>query len=177
MANLGLVHLWCHLKPSADCPANAVKFRCIYYARNDGTPMKISNIFCIFGNHVGNIMWCHTELGVPGKCVTCCKWYYWCCCCYHCFFFFFYRSFYQWNYFYYYYYYYLFLGVVTIFYGKFVPCNSFIWQLYGIVDKRGKARGEDGQNSRHTNLSNMLVSILISVLLWAFSNYLDRLDY
>ena len=86
MANLGLVNLWCHLKPSTDCPASAINFRCIYYAVNDGTPMKISNIFCIFENHVGNIMWCHTELGIPRKCVTCCKWYYWCCCCYHCFF-------------------------------------------------------------------------------------------
>ena len=86
VANLGLVNLWCHLKPSTDCPASAINFRCIYYAVNDGTPMKISNIFCIFENHVGNIMWCHTELGIPRKCVTCCKWYYWCCCCYHCFF-------------------------------------------------------------------------------------------
>ena len=37
---------------------------------NDGTPMKISNTFCILENHVGNIMRCHTELGIPREVVS-----------------------------------------------------------------------------------------------------------
>ncbi|GMY27428.1 amine oxidase [copper-containing] alpha 2, peroxisomal-like [Fagus crenata] len=54
------------LKPLADCPANAV-FLDSYYATEDGTPVKISNTFCIFENHAGHIMWRHTELGIPGE--------------------------------------------------------------------------------------------------------------
>uniref|UniRef100_A0A2N9EQU4 Amine oxidase n=1 Tax=Fagus sylvatica TaxID=28930 RepID=A0A2N9EQU4_FAGSY len=38
-----------------------------YYAAEDGTPVKISNTFCIFENHAGHIMWRHTELGIPGE--------------------------------------------------------------------------------------------------------------
>ncbi|KAM3707334.1 hypothetical protein ACB098_02G019000 [Castanea mollissima] len=54
------------LKPLADCPANAV-FLDSYFASSDGTPVKISNAFCIFENHAGNIMWRHTELSIPEK--------------------------------------------------------------------------------------------------------------
>uniref|UniRef100_A0A2N9EH32 Amine oxidase n=1 Tax=Fagus sylvatica TaxID=28930 RepID=A0A2N9EH32_FAGSY len=54
------------LKPLVDCPANAV-FLDSYYAAEDGTPVKISNTFCIFENHAGHIMWRHTELGIPGE--------------------------------------------------------------------------------------------------------------
>ena len=32
--------------------------------------MKISNTFCILENHVGNIMRCHTELGIPREVVS-----------------------------------------------------------------------------------------------------------
>ena len=63
VGNLGLVNLWGHLKPLADSPA-------ICYAMNDGIPVKLSNTFCIFENHVENIMWCHTELGITVKFVT-----------------------------------------------------------------------------------------------------------
>uniref|UniRef100_A0A2N9EH24 Amine oxidase n=1 Tax=Fagus sylvatica TaxID=28930 RepID=A0A2N9EH24_FAGSY len=54
------------LKPLADCPANAV-FLDSYYAANDGTLVKISNTFCIFENHVGSIIWRHTEFSIPGE--------------------------------------------------------------------------------------------------------------
>jgi primary-amine oxidase len=57
------------LKPLADCPANTV-FLDSYYAAKDGTPVKISNTFCIFENHAGHIMWRHTELGIPGEVVS-----------------------------------------------------------------------------------------------------------
>ncbi|KAH7859015.1 hypothetical protein Vadar_030439 [Vaccinium darrowii] len=40
-----------------------------YYASQDGKPTKISNVFCIFEKHAGNIMWRHTETGIPGEVV------------------------------------------------------------------------------------------------------------
>ncbi|KAM7278837.1 hypothetical protein ACFE04_005971 [Oxalis oulophora] len=57
------------LQPFADCPNNAV-FIDGYYATQDGTPAKISNLFCIFERHAGDVMWRHTEIGIPGEVVT-----------------------------------------------------------------------------------------------------------
>ncbi|KAA8527604.1 hypothetical protein F0562_035001 [Nyssa sinensis] len=54
------------LEPLADCPANAV-FMDAYYAGQDGKPIKISNTFCIFEKHAGNVMWRHTETEIPGE--------------------------------------------------------------------------------------------------------------
>ncbi|KAH7858956.1 hypothetical protein Vadar_029755 [Vaccinium darrowii] len=54
------------LEPLTDCPAHAV-FMDGYYAGQDGKPTKISNVFCIFEKHAGNIMWRHTETGIPGE--------------------------------------------------------------------------------------------------------------
>ncbi|KAK9288017.1 hypothetical protein L1049_016462 [Liquidambar formosana] len=54
------------LKPMADCPANAV-FMDGYYAGQDGKPVKVSNVFCIFEQHAGNIMWRHTEVEIPNE--------------------------------------------------------------------------------------------------------------
>jgi primary-amine oxidase len=68
------------LKPLADCPTNAV-FLDSYYAANDGTPVKISNTFCIFENHVGSIIWRHTEFSIPGEVVS--DIIVVCCCCYY----------------------------------------------------------------------------------------------
>lgn len=56
------------LEPLTDCPANA-KFMDAYYAGQDGTPVKISNAFCIFERHAGNILWRHTEVTIPNKVV------------------------------------------------------------------------------------------------------------
>ena len=52
------------LEPLADCPPNAV-FMDAHYADQNGNPVKISNAFCIFEQHPGNIMWRHTESGLP----------------------------------------------------------------------------------------------------------------
>ncbi|VVA20884.1 PREDICTED: primary amine oxidase [Prunus dulcis] len=57
------------LEPLTDCPANA-KFMDAYYAGQDGTPVKISNAFCIFERHAGNILWRHTEVTIPNKVIT-----------------------------------------------------------------------------------------------------------
>ncbi|KAI8011065.1 hypothetical protein LOK49_LG06G03039 [Camellia lanceoleosa] len=54
------------LEPINDCPAHAV-FMDGYYAGQDGKPVKISNVFCIFEKHAGNVMWRHTETGIPGE--------------------------------------------------------------------------------------------------------------
>ncbi|KAL7220465.1 hypothetical protein ACSBR2_013362 [Camellia fascicularis] len=54
------------LEPKKDCPAHAV-FMDGYYAGQDGKPVKISNVFCIFEQHAGNVLWRHTETGIPGE--------------------------------------------------------------------------------------------------------------
>ncbi|KAI8550947.1 hypothetical protein RHMOL_Rhmol06G0146200 [Rhododendron molle] len=54
------------LEPLADCPAHAV-FMDGYYAGQHGKPVKISNVFCIFEQHAGNVIWRHTETGIPGE--------------------------------------------------------------------------------------------------------------
>ncbi|XP_059446820.1 amine oxidase [copper-containing] alpha 2, peroxisomal-like [Corylus avellana] len=56
-------------QPFADCPSNAV-FLDAYYAASDGTPVKTSNTFCIFERYAGDIMWRHTELGIPNEIIT-----------------------------------------------------------------------------------------------------------
>lgn len=56
------------LEPLTDCPANA-EFLDAYYAGEDGTPVKISNAFCIFEQQSGSVMWRHTELAIPGELV------------------------------------------------------------------------------------------------------------
>ena len=73
------------LKPFADCLANAVSLDA-YFSTNDGTPAKISNAFCIFENHAGNIMWHHIESGIPGKVVSdiFCNCFYCCCIVWTC---------------------------------------------------------------------------------------------
>ncbi|CAL5392892.1 unnamed protein product [Camellia sinensis] len=54
------------LEPINDCPAHTV-FMDGYYASQDGKPVKISNVFCIFEKHAGNVMWRHTETRIPGE--------------------------------------------------------------------------------------------------------------
>ncbi|KAL2469908.1 Copper amine oxidase family protein [Abeliophyllum distichum] len=54
------------LEPLRDCPENAV-FMDGYFSGLDGTPGKISNVFCIFERNAGDIMWRHTETGIPGE--------------------------------------------------------------------------------------------------------------
>ncbi|XP_022722490.1 primary amine oxidase 2-like [Durio zibethinus] len=48
------------LEPLNDCPSNAV-FIDGYYAGQDGKPVKVSNVICIFERHPGDVMWRHTE--------------------------------------------------------------------------------------------------------------------
>ncbi|KAL3727301.1 hypothetical protein ACJRO7_032095 [Eucalyptus globulus] len=52
------------LQPRVDCPDNAV-FMDGFYAGQDGTPVKITNVTCVFEKYAGNIMWRHTEVGIP----------------------------------------------------------------------------------------------------------------
>lgn len=53
------------LEPLNDCPSNAV-FVDGYFASQDGTPVQTPNAVCIFERHVGDIMWRHTEVEMPG---------------------------------------------------------------------------------------------------------------
>ncbi|RWR77715.1 Copper amine oxidase [Cinnamomum micranthum f. kanehirae] len=57
------------LEPATDCPSNAV-FIDVYVADQSSNPVKMSNIFCVFERSAGDIMWRHTEVGIPGKVVT-----------------------------------------------------------------------------------------------------------
>ncbi|KAI3469563.1 hypothetical protein Pfo_026226 [Paulownia fortunei] len=54
------------LEPLRDCPENAV-FMDGYFTSQDGTPGWIPNVFCIFERYAGNVMWRHTEGGIPGQ--------------------------------------------------------------------------------------------------------------
>ncbi|OVA12598.1 Copper amine oxidase [Macleaya cordata] len=56
------------LEPLKDCPANAV-FMDGYYAGQDGLPVQIPNVFCVFQKYAGDIMWRHTETAIPNKIV------------------------------------------------------------------------------------------------------------
>ncbi|XP_002516782.3 primary amine oxidase [Ricinus communis] len=54
------------LEPLRDCPENAI-FMDAYYANQNGIPVKMTNIFCIYKKLAGGIMWRHTETSIPGK--------------------------------------------------------------------------------------------------------------
>ncbi|KAM3326829.1 hypothetical protein P3S67_001955 [Capsicum chacoense] len=54
------------LEALKDCPENA-KFIDGYFIGQDGTPVKMPNVICIFERYVGDIMWRHTELAIRGK--------------------------------------------------------------------------------------------------------------
>ena len=57
------------LEPMKDCPKNAM-FMDAYVAGQNGKPIKMHNIFCIFERYAGDIMWGHTETAIPGKIVS-----------------------------------------------------------------------------------------------------------
>ncbi|WVY96120.1 hypothetical protein V8G54_028271 [Vigna mungo] len=57
------------LQPFTDCPPNAA-FIDAYYAASDGSPVKITNAFCIFEKYAGDIMWRHTEIAIPNELIT-----------------------------------------------------------------------------------------------------------
>ena len=56
------------LEPLRDCPKNAV-FMDAFVAGQDGRPINLSNIFCVFERSAGDIMWRHTEALIPNRVV------------------------------------------------------------------------------------------------------------
>ncbi|KAJ9154311.1 hypothetical protein P3X46_027662 [Hevea brasiliensis] len=56
------------LEPLRDCPENAY-FMDAYFASQNGMPVQMPNIFCIFERYSGDIMWRHTETIIPGNVV------------------------------------------------------------------------------------------------------------
>ncbi|URE32590.1 amine oxidase [Musa troglodytarum] len=62
--------LWASpLEPMTDCPANA-EFMDGYYAAQDGEPVKLPNVFCVFERYSGDAAWRHTELGIPKQMIS-----------------------------------------------------------------------------------------------------------
>ncbi|XVE81605.1 hypothetical protein DITRI_Ditri15bG0078500 [Diplodiscus trichospermus] len=57
------------LEPLRDCPANAV-FMGAFVAGQDGMPIEMPNVFCIFERNAGDVMWRHTETMIPEVLVT-----------------------------------------------------------------------------------------------------------
>ncbi|KAE9602129.1 hypothetical protein Lal_00049409 [Lupinus albus] len=53
------------LVPNLDCPPNA-QFLDAHFSQADGTPTTLNNAFCVFEQY-GNIMWRHTETGIPNE--------------------------------------------------------------------------------------------------------------
>ncbi|MQL96424.1 hypothetical protein Taro_029101 [Colocasia esculenta] len=60
------------LEPGGDCPPGAT-FLDGYYAAQDGKPVRIENVFCVFERRNGDVSWRHTEIGIPGKFVSTCN--------------------------------------------------------------------------------------------------------
>ena len=56
------------LQQHTDCPANAI-FMDGYHANQDGEPVKLSNVFCVFERYAGDIAWRHTESAISGEVV------------------------------------------------------------------------------------------------------------
>ncbi|KAK8619560.1 hypothetical protein V6N13_135843 [Hibiscus sabdariffa] len=59
------------LEPLNDCPSNAV-FVDGYYAGQDGKPVKVPDVMCVFERHFGDVMWRHTEVEIPDQKVVDC---------------------------------------------------------------------------------------------------------
>ncbi|XVF63125.1 hypothetical protein PTKIN_Ptkin09bG0063800 [Pterospermum kingtungense] len=57
------------LEPLRDCPANAV-FMGAFVAGQDGMPIEMPNVFCVFERNAGDVMWRHTETMIPSGLVT-----------------------------------------------------------------------------------------------------------
>ncbi|KAI5573392.1 hypothetical protein BDE02_10G077900 [Populus trichocarpa] len=54
------------LEPFRDCPENAV-FMDAYFAGQNGMPVNMPDVFCIFEKYAGDITWRHTETLKPGE--------------------------------------------------------------------------------------------------------------
>ncbi|XWS39310.1 hypothetical protein CRYUN_Cryun18bG0040500 [Craigia yunnanensis] len=63
------------LEPHRDCPANAV-FMGAFVAVQDGMPIEMPNVFCIFERNAGDVMWRNTESMIPDVLVKIWKVYY-----------------------------------------------------------------------------------------------------
>uniref|UniRef100_A0AAU0ATU1 Amine oxidase n=1 Tax=Symphytum officinale TaxID=278672 RepID=A0AAU0ATU1_SYMOF len=57
------------LQPLTDCPANAM-FMDGYFPNQDGLPVKTPNVFCVFERDGQDILWRHTETGIPKRLIT-----------------------------------------------------------------------------------------------------------
>ncbi|CAN0923405.1 Primary amine oxidase [Linum grandiflorum] len=55
------------LVPGIDCPDNAEYMDGYIAGGIDGSPVKWPNVVCIFERHSGDVMWRHTELGIPNR--------------------------------------------------------------------------------------------------------------
>lgn len=52
-----------------DCPRSAYYMNA-FYAGGDGKPVEISDVFCVFERHAGDISWHHTEVEIPNLVIS-----------------------------------------------------------------------------------------------------------
>ncbi|GJN12188.1 hypothetical protein PR202_ga30445 [Eleusine coracana subsp. coracana] len=57
------------LQPGGDCPANAA-YLDAYYANQDGEPVKVDNVICVFERYAGDVAWRHTEAALANQIIT-----------------------------------------------------------------------------------------------------------
>ncbi|KAJ3674633.1 hypothetical protein LUZ60_005249 [Juncus effusus] len=65
----GLGLLASTLEARSDCPDGA-RYKDGYYAAWNGLPVRIGNVFCVFERKSGDVVWRHTEIGIPGRVIT-----------------------------------------------------------------------------------------------------------
>ncbi|KAK3124806.1 hypothetical protein QOZ80_7BG0593540 [Eleusine coracana subsp. coracana] len=58
-----------YMDPAEECQANAA-YLDAYYANQDGEPVKVDNVICVFVRYAGDVAWRHTEAALANQIIT-----------------------------------------------------------------------------------------------------------